>query len=138
MDAHLASAVAAAMAAAIGAYGREVLQESDEATSDAPTALGRAALIRLADSPGLDKLVRESVEDLTENPEEAGAVMRALLRRAARHDPGLEPDLAILVAAHQGADDEAAHGSLAVGGDIQGIISTGDRAVNWIGRDPRP
>ncbi|KUL37838.1 hypothetical protein ADL22_20510 [Streptomyces sp. NRRL F-4489] len=124
-----------AAGAAVAAYGAAVLRQAEDEAAGATVRLGRRILARLrgraADPAALDG----AVADLAAEPDDpdALAALRFQIRRALAADPALVQEIAALLPA-AGPDRNGGAGSVAVGGDVSGIVSVGDGATNIVRR----
>jgi hypothetical protein len=123
----------AALAAAIGTYGREVFDRVGEAAGDATAGLGLKLLGRI--KHGKHPALEQAVTDAAENPgdEDFTVALRAQLKKALGNDGELAADLERLVRAAGPAVTAVGERSVAVGHNA-GIVSTGDHTTNRIER----
>ena len=123
----------AALAAAIATYGQDVWDKVDEVAADATVGLGLKLLRRIkgAKHPAL----QEAVTDAADNPadEDFAAALRAQLKKAIGADTELGDDFERLVRSAPGAIVASGERSVAVAHN-SGIIATGDKSENRIGR----
>ncbi|WP_077796888.1 hypothetical protein [Streptomyces sp. JHA26] len=126
--------VVPAVGAAVAVYGADVLRRAEDEAAGETVRLGRRLLGRILDRTARRAPIEEAVTDLAESPDEdALAVLRAQLRKALKDDSSLLAEVAALLPP---APDVRAGGrrGIAVGGDVNGILSTGDGATIVQGR----
>ncbi|MFJ3903856.1 hypothetical protein [Streptomyces sp. NPDC090025] len=123
-----------AISAAVSAYGAAVLTRAEDEAAGATVRLGQRLLERLRRSGPDRPALEAAVTDLAEagDDEDAVAALRLRIRRALRDSPELRAELAALLPA-PGAEAAGAR-TVTVGGDVTGIVSTGDGATNIVGR----
>ncbi|MET8503387.1 hypothetical protein ABZV60_01885 [Streptomyces sp. NPDC004787] len=130
----LLSQAVPAVSAAVSAYGAAVLTRAEDEAAGATVRLGQRLLERLRrnapDRPALDAAVTDLAE--AEDDPDAVAALRLRIRQALRDSPELRAELAALLPAP--AVEAGGERSVSVGGDVTGIVSTGDGAVNVVGR----
>ncbi|WP_369359986.1 hypothetical protein [Streptomyces sp. cg2] len=127
--------VVPAIGAAVGAYGVAVLNRAEEQAADATVHLGQRLLDRILHRTPDATPIEGAVTDLAgavDDPD-ALAALRFQIRRVLAADPALATELAALL-----PEEPAVPGggprSVTVGGDVSGIVSTGDDAVNIQGQ----
>jgi hypothetical protein len=95
----MVDALASAIAAAAGTYGRAVLNKSEDAAAAATVQLGIRGLRRWRRNRETRPAVGQAVCAIADDPRDADlrAVLRVMLKNAVAADPALEADLAGLV-----------------------------------------
>lgn len=121
------------VAAALAAYGANVLTRAEDAAADATVNAGREILLRVWNrvSPTRRAMLRQAVDDaVTTGPgaDDGAASLRAQLRHAMSEDPQLVEELRQLLASAPRTVTASGERSVAVGGDNTGVVSTGDGA----------
>ncbi|MEU3221368.1 hypothetical protein [Streptomyces sp. NPDC006971] len=121
------------VAAALAAYGANVLSHAEDAASDATVNVGRQILLRFWNriSPTRRAMLQQAVEDaVTTGPvaEDGAAALRMQLRHAMSEDPQLVEELRNLLASAPRTVTASGERSVAVGGESTGVVSTGDGA----------
>ncbi|MFF0393435.1 hypothetical protein ACFYS8_32765 [Kitasatospora sp. NPDC004615] len=131
MDALLGQVVPAVSAAA-GVYGAGILTRAEDEAADATVRLGHRLLNRILSRNPRPESVVDAVTDLAEAAEDPDtvAVLRRQLRRLLTEDPELARELAALLPAADATVQASGERSIAVGGSVSGIVSTGDSALN--------
>ncbi|OIJ63943.1 hypothetical protein [Streptomyces mangrovisoli] len=135
MSAELVGQAVTVISAATTAYGARVLTQSEELAAQGTVRLGQrlvARLLRRGRHTAVESAVRDLAEAAPEEREDARAALRLHLGRALREDPELRAELASLLAG--GAHAQGA-GAVVVSGSNEGIVSTGDNAINIQRRD---
>ncbi|MET9772946.1 hypothetical protein ABZ023_01610 [Streptomyces sp. NPDC006367] len=126
--------VVPAVGAAVAVYGADVLRRAEDEAAGETVRLGRRLLGRILDRTVRRAPIEEAVTDLAESPDEdALAVLRAQLRKALKDDSSLLAEVAALLPPVPDVRAEGRRG-IAVGGDVNGILSTGDGATIVQGR----
>jgi hypothetical protein len=134
MDAATIDVVMPALLAAIGAYGRDVLNHLEKSAADGTVGLGVKLLARFRRGKR-PAAIEEAVADVAENPgdEDFETALRAQLKKALAQDPELAADVVKLL--DESGISATATGERAVAvGVNDGIISVGDGATNRIER----
>lgn len=134
MDPSVIDAVVSAVGAAAGAYGQAVLTAVEDEAASGTVSLGQRLLSLLRQRAGNRLQVEAAVLDAAAHPGDPDfrAGLRAQVRKALEDDPGLAAGLVALLAAG-GVTVAAGDRTVAVQRN-DGIISTGDGAVNKISR----
>ncbi|GAA2596455.1 hypothetical protein [Streptomyces axinellae] len=119
------------VAAALAAYGANVLSRAEDAAADATVNAGRQILLRVWDrvSPTRRAMLQQAVEDaVTPGPvaDDGAAALRGQLRRAMSEDPQLVEELRHVLVGAPRTVTASGERSVAVGGDNSGVINTGD------------
>ena len=133
MDPSVVDVVMTSIGAAAGAYGRAVLTDVDNMAADGTVRLGQRLLARLRRIKHSGAQIETAVRDVAEHPEDQDfqVALRAQIKKAVEADPDLEADLVALLKA--GGVTISATGARAVAVQHnEGIVSTGDNAVNRI------
>ena len=126
--------VVPAVGAAVAVYGADVLRRAEDQAAGETVRLGRRLLDRILDRTAGRAPIEEAVTDLAESPDDdALAVLRAQLRKALKSDSSLLAEVAALLPQVPDVRAEGERG-VAVGGDVTGIVSTGDGATIVQGR----
>lgn len=120
-----------AAGAAVAVYGAAVLRRVEDEAAGATVLLGRRLLARIRGGAADPTAIDGAVTDLAADPDDpdALAALRLQIRRALAADPALVAEIAALLPAPGPARSSGA-GSVAVSGDVSGIVSTGDGAMN--------
>ncbi|MFF2928132.1 hypothetical protein ACFVTP_38095 [Streptomyces celluloflavus] len=130
----LLSQAVPAVSAAVGAYGAAVLTRAEDEAAGATVRLGQRLLERLRrnnpDRPALDAAVTDLAE--ADDDPDAVAALRLRIRHALRDSPQLRAELAALLPVP--GVETSGERTVAVGGDMTGIVSTGDGATNVVRR----
>ncbi|MFE7268854.1 hypothetical protein ACFU9B_44295 [Streptomyces sp. NPDC057592] len=130
----LLSQAVPAVSAAVGAYGAAVLTRAEDEAASATVRLGQRLLERLRrnnpDRPALDAAVTDLAE--ADDDPDAVAALRLRIRHALRDSPQLCAELAALLPVPR--VETSGERTVAVGGDVTGIVSTGDGATNVVRR----
>ncbi|QHC27462.1 hypothetical protein GR130_38870 [Streptomyces sp. GS7] len=127
--------VVPAVGAAVGAYGVAVLNRAEGQAADATVQLGQRLLDRILHRTPDRTPIEAAVTDLAEAADDpdALAALRFQIKRVLAADPSLATELAKLL-----PEEPTVRGggprSVEVGGDVSGIVSTGDGAWNVQGR----
>ncbi|MFI0506924.1 hypothetical protein ACH3WN_29415 [Streptomyces albogriseolus] len=121
------------VAAALAAYGVNVLSRAEDAAADATVNAGRQVLLKVWNriSPTRRAMLQQAVEDaVTTGPAAAdgAAALRMQLRHAMIEDPQLVEELRNLLASAPRTVTASGERSVAVGGDNIGVVSTADGA----------
>jgi len=137
LDPSAIDAMVSAIGASAGAYGHAVLTTAEDEAASSTVRLGLRLLALLRHRAGNRRQVEEAVLDDASHPGDPDfrAGLRAQVRKALEADPSLAAELATLLEAGGitvAADDR----SVAVQRN-DGIISTGDNAVNALVRLPK-
>ncbi|MEV0375391.1 hypothetical protein AB0I10_37460 [Streptomyces sp. NPDC050636] len=119
-----------AAGAAVAVYGAAVLRRVEDEAAGATVRLGQRLLARIRGSAADPAAIDGAVTDLAADPDDpdALAALRLQIRRALA-DPALVDEIAALLPAPGPAQSSGA-GSVAVSGNVSGIVSTGDGAMN--------
>jgi hypothetical protein len=133
MDPSLISAAVTAVAAAAGAFGQGVLTAAENQAADGTVRLGLRLLSRLRRSKVHGTAVESAVADVARHPGDPDftAALRAQVRNAVEAEPDLAADLAELLKSAGVQASAIGHRSVAAPGN-EGIVSTGDNAVNQV------
>ncbi len=130
----LLSQAVPAVSAAVSAYGAAVLTRAEDEAAGATVRLGQRLLERLRrnnpDRPALDAAVTDLAE-ANDDPD-AVAALRLRIRHALRDSPQLHAELAALLPVPRA--ETSGERTVAVAGDMTGIVSTGDGATNIVRR----
>lgn len=121
------------VAAALAAYGANVLSRGEDAAADATVNAGRQILLRVWNriSPTRRAMLQQAVEDaVTTGPaaDDGVAALRVQLRHALSEDPQLVEELRNLLASAPRTVIASGERSVAVGRDNTGVVSTADGA----------
>ncbi|WP_327713706.1 hypothetical protein OG912_38065 (plasmid) [Streptomyces sp. NBC_00464] len=121
------------VAAALAAYGANVLSRAEDAAADATVNAGRQILLRVWNriSPTRRAMLQLAVEDaVTTGPaaDDGAAVLRMQLRQAMSENPQLVQELRNLLASAPRTVTASGERSVAVGGESTGVVNTGDGA----------
>ncbi|MFD6335112.1 hypothetical protein ACFWGI_36810 [Streptomyces niveus] len=121
------------VAAALAAYGANVLTRAEDAAADATVNAGRNILLRVWNrvSPTRRAMLQQAVEDAaTTGPgaDDGAAALRVQLRHAISEDPQLVGELRHLLASAPRVVTASGERSVAIGGDNNGVVSTADGA----------
>ncbi|WP_285569891.1 hypothetical protein [Streptomyces sp. RTGN2] len=130
--------VVPAVQAAVSAYGVGVLTRVEDQAADETVRLGQRLLARILRRETGTAQVEAAVADLVEaagDPDAEGA-LRLQIRKALRDDPLFAAELSSMLPARQ-AVWAGGPGSVAVGRDNLGIISTGRGTKNSMTCGPR-
>ncbi|MCX4775816.1 hypothetical protein [Streptomyces sp. NBC_01264] len=123
-----------AISAAVSAYGAAVLTRAEDEAAGATVRLGQRLLERLRrnnpDRPALDVAVTDLAE--ADDDPDAVAALRLRIRQVLRDSPELRAELAALLPVPRAAT--SGERTVAVGGDMTGIVSNGDGATNTVRR----
>ena len=124
-----------ALLAAIGTYGRDVLERVEGTAADATVNLGLKLLGRLRRAKDSGAAVEEAAADVADNPgdEDFEAALRARLKKAVNNDAELASDVERLLN-ESGISVVASGERAAAVVNNSGIISLGDGADNRIQR----
>ncbi|WP_078624431.1 hypothetical protein [Streptomyces monomycini] len=130
----LLSQAVPAVSAAVGAYGAAVLTRAEDEVAGATVRLGQRLLERLRrnnpDRPALDAAVTDLAE--ADDDPDAVAALRLQIRQALRDSPQLCTELAALLPVPRAST--SGERTVAVVGDMTGIVSNGDGATNILRR----
>jgi hypothetical protein len=120
-----------AVGAAVSAYGVAVLTQAQDEAATATVQMGHRLLDRVLRRTPDRAPIEAAVTDLAETADDpdALAALRLQIRKALLADPSLMAELAALLPERPAARADGARG-VAVGGDLSGIVSTGDGATN--------
>lgn len=120
-----------AAGAAVAVYGAAVLRRVEDEAAGATVRLGQRLLARIRGGAADPAAIDGAVTDLAADPydPDALAALRLQIRRALAADPALVDEIAALLPAPGHAQSSGA-GSVAVSGNVSGIVSTGDGAMN--------
>ncbi|MFE4016819.1 hypothetical protein ACFXPZ_05185 [Streptomyces sp. NPDC059101] len=120
-----------AAGAAVAVYGAAVLQRVEDEAAGATVRLGQRLLARIRGGAADPTAIDGAVTDLAADPDDpdALAALRLQIRRALAADPALVDEIAALLPVSGPAQSSGA-GSVAVSGNVSGIVSTGDGAMN--------
>jgi hypothetical protein len=127
-----------AVEAAVGAYGVGVLTRVEDQAADETVRLGQRLLARILRRDASAAPVEAAVVDLAESgeDEDAQGALRLQIRKALRDDPQFAAELSAMLP-ERPAVWAGGKGSVAVGGNNQGNISTGDGATILTVGEPR-
>ncbi|MDT0454169.1 hypothetical protein RM550_00255 [Streptomyces sp. DSM 41527] len=127
----LVGQIVPAVGAAVGAYGVSVLSRAEDQAADATVRLGQRLLDRILRRTPDRAPIETAVTDLAAaaGDPDALAALRLRLRSVLGQDPSLVAELAALLPAPPAARADGARG-VAVSGNVSGIVSTGDAAIN--------
>ncbi|MFE0374274.1 hypothetical protein ACFW1M_01570 [Streptomyces inhibens] len=130
----LVGQIVPAVGAAVGAYGVNVLSRAEDQAADATVRLGQRLLDRILRRTPDRAPIEAAVTDLatTDGDPDALAALRLQIRGALAADPSLVTELAELAALLPEQPAAQADGTrgVAVTGNVPGIVSTGDAAIN--------
>ncbi len=117
------------LTAAVGAYGTAVLAKIEEKAADATVGVGQRLLRGLLSGGNKDD-IESAVDDLARDPDDEGRqwVLRARVKETLEADDTLAAQLASLLQ-QRSSVSAAGKGSVAVGGDVTGIIATGNNTT---------
>ncbi|MFC4497639.1 hypothetical protein ACFPA8_26265 [Streptomyces ovatisporus] len=120
-----------AVGAAVSAYGAGVLTRAEDEAAMATVRLGQRLLDRILRRTPDPAPIEAAVTDLAETGEDSDALaaLRFQIRKALLADPSLMAEVAALLPERPEARAEGER-SVAVAGDMAGIVSTGDGATN--------
>lgn len=128
----LASQVGPLVSAAVAAYGTAALTKAEDAAATETVKLGQRLLSRLlkrkSAAPGISGAVTDLAGALKDP--DFQAALRAQIKKALRQDPDLAEELTELLPDADRIAVKASERAIAVGGNSNGINSTGDNAVN--------
>ncbi|MFI0716335.1 hypothetical protein ACH4SK_38210 [Streptomyces inhibens] len=127
----LVGQIVPAVGAAVGAYGVNVLSRAEDQAADATVRLGQRLLDRILRRTPDRAPIEAAVTDLatTDGDPDALAALRLQIRGALAADPSLVTELAALLPEQPAAQADGTRG-VAVTGNVPGIVSTGDAAIN--------
>jgi hypothetical protein len=120
-----------ALGAAVSAYGVGVLSRAEDEAAGATVRLGQRLLDRLLGRSPDRTAIETAVTDLAaaEGDPDALAALRFRIRGVLAADSSLVTELAELLPDRPAVQAEGAR-SVAVGGVVSGIVSTGDGSMN--------
>ena len=126
------------IAAAVAAYGTAVLSQVEDAAAGETVRLGQRLLTRITRrrSQRLGDAIHELAIAEPDEIADATASVRLELRRLLREDAQLRDDLAALFAAAPNTITASGERSVAIGGDVTGIVTTGDGSFSVQHRQP--
>lgn len=136
----LLSQAVPAVGAAVSAYGAAVLTRAEDEAAGATVRLGQRLLDRLLQRGPKPAAVESAVADLVESGDApyAWAVLRLRVHEALAASPELRAEwAALLPAPPAGPGTSTVTGTVSVGGDVTGIVSTGPGTTNVVRRDAR-
>ncbi|MGP8300270.1 hypothetical protein ACTPOK_20545 [Streptomyces inhibens] len=127
----LVGEIVPAVGAAVGAYGVNVLSRAEDQAADATVRLGQRLLDRILRRTPDRAPIEAAVTDLatTDGDPDALAALRLQIRGVLAADPSLVTELAALLPEQSAAQADGTRG-VAVTGNVSGIVSTGDAAIN--------
>ncbi|UKY51655.1 hypothetical protein [Streptomyces inhibens] len=127
----LVGEIVPAVGAAVGAYGVNVLSRAEDQAADATVRLGQRLLDRILRRTPDRAPIEAAVTTLatTDGDPDALAALRLQIRGALAADPSLVTELAALLPERSAAQADGAR-AVAVTGNVPGIVSTGDAAIN--------
>lgn len=116
--------------AAVVAYGAGVLTRVEDAAADETVRLGQRLLARLLGRAAHRARIEQAVTDLAAalSDPDFQAALRTQVKVVLREDEGLARELATLLPPQPVA--ASGPGAVAIGRDNQGIVNTGDDAIN--------
>lgn len=117
--------------AAVAAYGAAVLTKAEDKAAEATVGLGQRLLGGLLGGRRKDEIA-SAVTELAADPGDTDlqAALRVRIRKALEADGDLATRLATLLEQRpSGSVSARGTGAVAVGGDVTGIVSTGDGAT---------
>ncbi|MDQ0780112.1 hypothetical protein QF026_008578 [Streptomyces aurantiacus] len=120
-----------AAGAAVAVYGAAVLRRAEDEAAGATVRLGQQLLARIRGGAADPTAIDGAVTDLAADPDDPAALaaLRLQIRRALAADPALVDEIVALLPAPGPAQSSGA-GSVAVSGNVSGIVSIGDGAMN--------
>ena len=118
------------MSAAVGAYGAGVLTRVEGAAADATVGLGRRLLHLVWRRSKQPEAVAAAVTELAQAPADPDALagLRLQVRKVLAQDPQLLAEIAGMLPARSVVVTASGERSVAIGGNNNGSISTGDGA----------
>ncbi|REK90825.1 hypothetical protein DY245_08035 [Streptomyces inhibens] len=127
----LVGEIVPAVGAAVGAYGVNVLSRAEDQAADATVRLGQRLLDRILRRTPDRAPIEAAVTTLatTDGDPDALAALRLQIRGVLAADPSLVTELAALLPEQPAARADGTRG-VAVTGNVPGIVSTGDAAIN--------
>lgn len=122
--------VVPAVEAAVGAYGVGVLTRAEDEAAGETVRLGQRLLARILHRGANTASVEAAVIDLagTDEDPDALAALRLQIKKALRGDPQFAAELSAILPERPAAQATGTR-SVAVGGNNEGNISTGDGAM---------
>jgi hypothetical protein len=119
-----------AVEAAVGAYGVGVLTRVEDEAAGETVRLGHRLLARILHRGANAASVQAAVIDLagTDEDPDALAALRLQIKKALRDDPQFAAELSAILPERPAVQATGTR-SVAVGGNSEGIISTGDGAA---------
>ncbi|GGU75109.1 hypothetical protein GCM10010211_46360 [Streptomyces albospinus] len=127
--------VVPAVEAAVGAYGVGVLTRAEDEAAGATVRLGQRLLARILHRGTDTASIEAAVTDLAESSEDPDVLnaLRWQIKKVLRDDPQFAEELSATLP-ERPAVQASGKGSVAVGRDNNGIISTGEGARNILHR----